>query len=82
MIQPVSYLNTDNCLVTKCGDVAKYNYKNGDVFWFKGLVLHCLEGPAKTWNHGQDKQWWIYGEQINCSSQEEFERIVKLKAFL
>jgi len=47
---------------------------------------HRLSGPARSWgqnnvNFPGRQEWWIDGEKINCSTQEEFEKIVKLKAF-
>jgi hypothetical protein len=30
---------------------------------------------------GGYKEWYYEGEEINCKSQEEFERIIKLKLF-
>lgn len=53
-------------------------------------VLHKEDGPAVIFDkeyiewYGENKkyQWWYMGEQIECSSQEEFERLLKLKAFL
>lgn len=42
--------------------------------------LHREDGPAIEWNNGE-KQWYYHGELIHCSSQEEFERLIKLKGF-
>jgi hypothetical protein len=52
---------------------------NGNQLWYKHGRRHCLCGPAVDvdWN----KEWWVEGEKIECSSQEEFEQILKLKAF-
>jgi hypothetical protein len=44
------------------------------------LEPHRLGGPAVESLNGY-KQWWYEGENINCSSQKEFERILKLKLF-
>jgi hypothetical protein len=52
------------------------NYK---AHYHEGL-LHRKDGPAVEWA-GQE-WWWWHGEKIVCSSQEEFERMIKLKAFL
>jgi hypothetical protein len=42
--------------------------------------LHREDGPARESANG-NCQWWYEGEQIQCSSQEEFEKMLKLKAF-
>ncbi len=44
-------------------------------------VSHRLDGPAVEFVSGM-KVWAYCGEQMKCSSQEEFERILKLKGFL
>jgi hypothetical protein len=42
---------------------------------------HRIDGPARIWlnSDGFNEQWWINNKQIHCSSQEEFERLIKLK---
>jgi len=54
-------------------------HPDGDEMWFTHGKLHRLDGPAVIF--GGIKEWWINDEQINCSSQEEFEKILKLKIF-
>lgn len=49
--------------------------------WYLNGKCHRLEGPAIEWND-RDKQWWYQGMQIDCNSQEEFERIIKLLGFV
>jgi len=54
-------------------------YTNGDCeFWLYGL-RHRLDGPAVDW--ADDKQWFYMDKHIECKSQEEFKRLIKLKAF-
>ena len=48
--------------------------------WYFDGKRHRLDGPAIERAVGQN-QWWIDGKKIDCSSQEEFKRIMKLKAF-
>lgn len=43
-------------------------------------VPHRLDGPAVEFSSGCNI-WYVNGERINCSTQEEFERILKLKTF-
>ena len=52
----------------------------GDKLWYIEHKLHRMDGPAIEYSNG-DKYWFYHGEQILCSSTEEFVRIIKLKAF-
>jgi hypothetical protein len=59
------------------------------MFWYKGnYITHRLGGPAMIINDDccdkdEDVEEWYYeGKKIDCSSQEEFERILKLRLFL
>ena len=52
---------------------------NGDKSWFVDGYLHRLDGPAEVWARGN--AWYINGKQIHCRTQEEFERLIKLKYF-
>jgi hypothetical protein len=42
---------------------------------------HRISGPAIEFNNG-DKEWYLDGLRLNCQTQEEFIRILKIKAFL
>jgi hypothetical protein len=42
--------------------------------------LHRIDGPAIDEPYGR-KEWYYEGTKINCASQEEFERWIKLKVF-
>lgn len=55
-------------------------YPNGDKFWYKKDQSHRLDGPAIELCNG-NKFWYYEGTIINCASQEEFEKILKLKLF-
>ncbi len=55
-------------------------YYNGNKEWFLNDELHRIDGPAIDYVDGL-KGWYIHGKYIKCSSQEEFERLLKLKAF-
>ena len=51
-------------------------------FYIKGTnKLHRLDGPAVKWFDGTEN-WYIHGNNINCSSQKEFERLIKLLVFI
>ena len=43
-------------------------------------VPHRLDGPAIEYSNG-NKEWYYKGEEINCSTQVEFEKSLKLKAY-
>jgi len=55
-------------------------YSNGDKSWYQNGLWHRLDGPALEYANGY-KSWWYQGKFIDCHSQEEFERIIKLKIF-
>lgn len=48
--------------------------------WYQHSKLHRLDGPAIEWNDGT-KHWYYHGKYLNVSSQEEFEKFLKLKGF-
>lgn len=54
-------------------------YANGDKCWYVHDKRHRLDGPAVERADGM-KIWYYEGELIYCDSQEEFERLLKLKA--
>lgn len=56
-----------------------YNKKYKE-WWFHG-DLHRLDGPAIYFSDGQS-EWWYRNKSIPCTSQEEFEKFLKLKAFI
>ncbi len=52
---------------------------NGCKYWYCHGKLHREDGPAIIYF---DKEYWFYhGKKIDCSCQEEFERLIKLKTF-
>jgi len=56
--------------------------EDGSVYWFwkSHDTKHRLDGPAIEYANG-NKEWYYYGEKVNCHSQEEFEKYLKMKAF-
>jgi len=44
------------------------------------VIIHREDGPAIERVDGT-KEWWLYDKQLPCSSQEEFERFLRFKAF-
>lgn len=51
----------------------------------KNDQLHRLDGPAKVGLAlpGTEPyvEWWYHGTRIQCKSQEEFDRAMRLKVF-
>jgi len=62
------------------GDLPAIEYAEGDKWWCVNGNLHRLLGPAVIWPDGY-KAWWVDGKKIECTTQEEFERLMKLRAF-
>lgn len=52
-----------------------------DKWYYQHGKLHRLDGPAIEWFDGE-KNWYYKGKFICDSSQQEFERKIKLLAFL
>ena len=52
----------------------------GTKVWYQNGKRHRLDGPAAEWA-SIPYQWYFEGELIDCVTQEEFERLVKLKVF-
>jgi hypothetical protein len=55
-------------------------YSDGEKWWYQNGRLHRLDGSAIEYTDGY-KQWYYEGKRIDCKSQEEFERYIKLKLF-
>jgi len=55
-------------------------YVDGHKEWWYCGKCHRLDGPAIEDDMSGTKLWFYHGERIYCSSQEEFERLIKLKA--
>lgn len=68
-------------------DGIKYDVESDGVnsIWFYTIYhlngeISRLKGPA-VMRPKDDNEWWLNGKRINCSSQEEFERLIKMKVF-
>ena len=53
---------------------------DGDKYWYLDNKRYRTDGPAIEFADG-DKVWYLDDKQIDCKSQEEFERLLRLKAF-
>lgn len=56
-------------------------YSNGDLEWFVNGRRHREDGPSFIKHSYEYKEWWINGHRIKCNTQEEFEKLLRLKAF-
>lgn len=59
----------------KCPSVIHYN---GNKYWKQNDKDHRLDGPARELNDGR-KFWFYQDKHINCNTQKDFEKIIKLK---
>jgi hypothetical protein len=57
-----------------------YESIDGTKIWYQNGKRHRIDGPAIEYSDGY-KEWWFKGNYIDCKSQEEFERLIKLKLF-
>lgn len=55
---------------------------NGFLHYMQNDKLHRLDGPAVVDPNDGFKIWYYKGKLIECDSQQEFERKIKLLAFL
>ena len=55
-------------------------WANGGKFWYQNGLCHRLDGPAIEYADGT-KCWYFRGQQIECTDQIQFERMLRLKAF-
>ncbi len=63
------------------------NIKRNGEFIFDGLIMHFKDGefhredgPAIEGFNGE-KYWYYYGKQIDCITQEQFIKIINMRAF-
>ena len=69
----------DNLLHREDGPAVEYTH--GLKNWYIHGKLHREDGPAIEWPGHLVKEWWYNDVKIATSSQEEFERLMKLKVF-
>jgi len=55
-------------------------FVNGDKVWYYQGKLHRIDGPAVEGTNSI-KYWYYQGQQINCKTQQEFEKLIKLRLF-
>jgi hypothetical protein len=54
-------------------------FTNGDKVWMLNDQFHREDGPAIDFVNG--KEWWLNGQQIPCTTQNQFLQLMKLKGF-
>jgi hypothetical protein len=57
----------------------RHKYTNGDELWYLNGARHRDDGPAVIFNGLVE--WHLYGVKLSCKTQEQFERLMRLKAF-
>jgi hypothetical protein len=55
-------------------------FADGVKCWYLNGLRHREDGPAIEYGNG-DKEWWLNGEYISCTTQKQFEQLMRLKAF-
>jgi len=55
-------------------------WANGTKAWYRDGKFHREDGPAVEYANGI-KYWYLKGIEIKCKSNEEFLRLLKMKAF-
>lgn len=58
-------------------------YADGTECWYFDGRIHREDGPAvyNNYDFSEYKEYWYQGQKIECSSDEEYQRLLKLKAF-
>jgi len=55
-------------------------WSNGTKSWYVEGKYHRVDGPAVEYADGY-KIWYYQGQKIKCKTQQEFEKLIKLKVF-
>ena len=79
------------CEIDRCGtkrwflsnqrhreDGPAVEFTDGSKAWFLHGRRNRIDGPAVEYYDGY-KKWFYHGKLIDCDSQEEFERVIKLQ---
>jgi hypothetical protein len=61
-------------------DCWMHEYSSGDKYYFRNGGFHREDGPAVSHSDGT-KDWYLNGIRIPCTTQVQFERLLKLKVF-
>jgi hypothetical protein len=55
-------------------------YADGTKYWYINDHPHREDGPTIEAANGE-KYWYLNGKQIPCTTQKQFEQLMRLKAF-
>jgi hypothetical protein len=60
-------------------------WPDGSTSWYQYGLRHREDGPAIEWYFTDGslmlRQWYYHDKQIMVKTQEEFEKLIKMKAF-
>ncbi len=81
---PAVYHTNGDCEWWYDGEVHRENgpaveFSDGEKQWYFHDKRHRLDGPAVEYGDGR-KEWYYLGDKVECESQEEFERLIKLRS--
>jgi hypothetical protein len=57
-----------------------HEVSNGNKYWYLNGRWHRIDGPAIEYADGTFR-WYLNGKRIPCTTQLQFKRLMKLKAF-
>jgi hypothetical protein len=70
-----------NGILHRDNDLPAVEWADGHKEWWINGKLHRESGPAIDMG-GWGKTWWINGKMLDgCDTQEQFERLMKLRVF-
>jgi hypothetical protein len=61
-------------------DLPAYISSSGTKYWYQHGKLHRTTGPAVIYSNGI-QYWYLNYKRLDCKTQAEFERLMRLKAF-
>lgn len=61
-------------------DLPAIEFDDGEKRWYQYGKLHRQKGPAIIVANGRS-YWFLDGIEVDCKTQEEFEKLMRLKAF-
>ncbi len=72
------WINEKGLLHREDGPALEYSF--GSNYWYFNGEYHREDGPAIEYNDG-GKSYWYHGQYIKCDNDEEFKKLIALKAF-
>lgn len=57
-------------------------WKDGSSFYYLNGKCHREDGPAAIYVTRQEEHWYFHGNKILANSLKEFQRLIKLQAFI